>query len=246
MYVRRSVCGVVCGSGGRPCAVSRAEAASQAVPEGCVNAARTSTRVAGDCGRSVVEQMSNGRPPALGVAGDRPYSLTSQRIASLRPLTCRGQGRLCGRAGGVVGASACLTHNHGGRAAYEARPAGQLEIVRPKRGTLDLFRAYHVVIDEHDVGEVRRGESRVFWTPPGRHEVHLVIDWCRSPSVDVDVALGETVRLLCWPKFQFWTAKRGLANPDEWLVLEHDVSASASRARDRPRRHASGNAAEAK
>lgn len=100
---------------------------------------------------------------------------------------------------------------------------GQLEIFRPKRGSMDLFRAYHVLVDGADIGEVRRGQLRLFHIPPGRHEVHLVIDWARSPSVDVDVASGETVRLICWPKFPGWQSKKALAKPDEWIVLAHSA-----------------------
>jgi hypothetical protein len=77
-----------------------------------------------------------------------------------------------------------------------------------------------MVVDGDDVGEVRRGQLRLVHVSPGRHEVHLVIDWARSPSVDVDVASGETIRLECWPKFPGWQSKKALATPDEWIVLE--------------------------
>jgi hypothetical protein len=97
---------------------------------------------------------------------------------------------------------------------------GQLEIVRPKRGSVDLFRAYHVMVDGHDMGEVRRGQAHRLWIAPGLHEVHLVIDWCRSPMVNVEVDPGETVTLLCWPTYPFWRTKTALANPDKWIVLE--------------------------
>jgi hypothetical protein len=101
-----------------------------------------------------------------------------------------------------------------------AGSGGQLEIFRPKRGSVGLFSAYHVIVDGGDVGEVKRGQSQVVPVAPGRHEVHLEIGWCRSPSIAVEVVLGETVKLVCWPKFQFWQAKRGLNTPDDWIVLE--------------------------
>lgn len=100
---------------------------------------------------------------------------------------------------------------------------GQLEILRRKHGGGDLFRAYHVLVDGDDIGEVRRGQSRLFDISTGRHEVHLVIDWARSPSVEIDVVSGETVKLVCSPKFHFGQAKRAMANPDEWIVLERAV-----------------------
>jgi hypothetical protein len=84
---------------------------------------------------------------------------------------------------------------------------------------MDLFRAYRVMVDGDDVGEVNRGQSRLFNISSGQHEVHLGIDWCRSPSIEVDVTSGDTVGLVCWPKFQAWQVKTALAKPDEWIVL---------------------------
>jgi hypothetical protein len=77
------------------------------------------------------------------------------------------------------------------------------------------------MVDGDDIGEVRRGHSQIFDVVSGQHEVHLVIDWCRSASIDVDVVSGATVKLICWPKFQFWQAKTALASPEEWIALEH-------------------------
>jgi hypothetical protein len=105
-----------------------------------------------------------------------------------------------------------------------AGSVGKLEIVRPKRGSADLFRTYHVMVDGEDMGEVKRGHSRLLYITPGRHEVHVAIDWCRSPSIDIDVAAGETVELICWPKFPVRRWRRALANPDEYLVLAHSAN----------------------
>ena len=102
-------------------------------------------------------------------------------------------------------------------------PTATLEVFRPKRGSMDLFRSYHVIADGNDIGEVRRGQARLFHIAAGGHEVHLKIDWARSPSIDVDAASGETVKLVCWPNFKAWQAKRGLANPDEWIFLARSV-----------------------
>ncbi len=100
---------------------------------------------------------------------------------------------------------------------------GQLQVSRARRGSVDLFRAYRVLVDGEDMGEVKRGQSRLVHVAPGRHEVHLAIDWCRSPSIEVDVAPGENVKLACWPKFQVWQMQRALANPDECIVLAHNA-----------------------
>ena len=107
--------------------------------------------------------------------------------------------------------------------ASQAEPCGRLEIFRAKRGP-DLFRAYHVLVDGADIGEVRRGQSRLFDISTGRHEVHLVIDWARSPSIDIDLVSGETAKLVCWPKFHFGQAKKAMANSDEWISVRCELS----------------------
>lgn len=102
---------------------------------------------------------------------------------------------------------------------YPAEPCSRLEISRSKRGP-GLFVAFHVMVDGDDVGEVRRGQTRLFQIAACRHEVHLEMAWSRSPSIDVDIASGETVKLVCRPKFQAWQWRTALANPGECIVLE--------------------------
>jgi hypothetical protein len=100
----------------------------------------------------------------------------------------------------------------------QGRGDSQLALYRPKRGP-DLFRAYHVKVDGAEIGEIRRGETRVCPLSAGRHEVHLEIDWCRSPSVSVEAVPGEPVNLVCYPRFRAWQSRKALATPDEYLVL---------------------------
>jgi hypothetical protein len=52
-----------------------------------------------------------------------------------------------------------------------------------------IFRAYWLVIDGAKVGPVKRGRSLTVDVEPGHHEVHLALDWTRSPSVSL--TLGE-------------------------------------------------------
>jgi hypothetical protein len=117
---------------------------------------------------------------------------------------------------------------------YPTEPCGGMEISRSKRGP-GLFVAFHVMVDGDDVGEVRRGQTRLFQIAAGRHEVHLELAWSGSPSIDVDIASGETVKLVCRSKFHFGQAKRALANPDECIVLERsaDVGTAAEGTSDK-------------
>lgn len=102
---------------------------------------------------------------------------------------------------------------------YPVEPCGRVEISRSKRGP-GLFVAFQVMVDGDDVGEVRRGQTRFFQIAGGRHEVHLEGAGSRSPSIDVDIASRETVKLVCRPKFQAWRWRTALANPDECIVFE--------------------------
>lgn len=63
----------------------------------------------------------------------------------------------------------------------------------------DRGRNYRIVVDGHDAGTIgNNGEARIAVTP-GRHRVHMQIDWCRSPEVEVDVGAGTERMLECGP-----------------------------------------------
>jgi hypothetical protein len=100
-----------------------------------------------------------------------------------------------------------------------AESCGRVEISRSKRGP-GLFVAFRVMVDGDDVGDVRRGQTRLFQIAAGRHEVHLEATGSRSPSVDVDIASGETVKLVCQSKFKAWQWRTALANLEESIALE--------------------------
>lgn len=106
----------------------------------------------------------------------------------------------------------------------EGEQAGHLVVSRPRRGTSDLFRSYKVLVDGEQIGSVKRGRSLSFPVAAGKHEVHLEINWCRSPSLEVEVRPGETSNLVCWPTFQAWRAQTALANPDKWISLTFDTA----------------------
>ena len=63
-----------------------------------------------------------------------------------------------------------------------------------------------MLVDSEERGSVRPGETLELTVPAGRHSVQMAIDWARSPSLDFDVAPGETVSLRCAPN----TAQPGL------------------------------------
>jgi hypothetical protein len=61
----------------------------------------------------------------------------------------------------------------------------------------DRLREYKLVVDGSRVASVRQGQSAEVAVEPGHHRAWMRISWCRSRILDVDVADGEQVRLVC-------------------------------------------------
>lgn len=77
----------------------------------------------------------------------------------------------------------------------EAR--ARVTLKRLPRPLGDIGRTYKVFIDDQVVGAIRRKETKTFEVSPGRHRIHLEIDWCSSRSVSVELPPGEEVKLTC-------------------------------------------------
>jgi hypothetical protein len=71
-----------------------------------------------------------------------------------------------------------------------------ISVIRPASGS-SRYRAFKIVIDGKRVGDLRRGEQRMFMVSPGQHQVWAEIDWCRSQRLQLEVSRGETVGLVC-------------------------------------------------
>jgi len=76
---------------------------------------------------------------------------------------------------------------------------GLIRVHRTPESWGDRLRAYRVVLDGTVVGRVKRAESITLEVNAGHHELHLTIDWARSPSVKLDLVEGEEVDVRCWP-----------------------------------------------
>jgi hypothetical protein len=59
-------------------------------------------------------------------------------------------------------------------------------------GYADRIRAYHVVLDGKKVMRISNGECVEFPVHPGRHELFLKIDWCRSNKINFSISEAET------------------------------------------------------
>ena len=77
---------------------------------------------------------------------------------------------------------------------------GTLVVARPRGGFADRGRKYKVVVDREARGAIKAGDELVVHLPAGEHEVRIVFTWTDrfgSAPLDVSVASGEVVRLLC-------------------------------------------------
>jgi hypothetical protein len=70
-------------------------------------------------------------------------------------------------------------------------------VVSRKLTYRDRFRSYKVRVDGNTVGQIGRDSPQHFNMPAGQHSVSLHVDWCRSPTVEVDVPSGGSVSLRC-------------------------------------------------
>jgi hypothetical protein len=78
-----------------------------------------------------------------------------------------------------------------------AAPTSQIALKRLRRPIGDVLRTYKVVIDGNTVGDIRRGETKTFDVPPGRHEIHLEIDWAKSRNLELNLSSGDVASLTC-------------------------------------------------
>ena len=94
----------------------------------------------------------------------------------------------------------------------------QITLKRLRRPLGDVLRTYKVVIDGNTIGDIRRGDTKTFDVPPGRHEIHLEIDWATSRKLELNLSEGDVATLTCSarPPNAGWTV---LASKD-YIKLE--------------------------
>jgi hypothetical protein len=74
-----------------------------------------------------------------------------------------------------------------------------LILSRAKGGRRDLFRAYKVLVDDDEVGTIKRGQRLELPVAAGRHVLRLTIDWCSSRPLQLELSAGESVEVTCAP-----------------------------------------------
>jgi hypothetical protein len=77
---------------------------------------------------------------------------------------------------------------------------GHIELHRDSDPRADEFVPYRIFIDGERRGEIRAGERHRLAVSPGGHQVSLACQrFWRSPTRQVEVASGQTVRMRCRP-----------------------------------------------
>jgi hypothetical protein len=75
----------------------------------------------------------------------------------------------------------------------------KIKIDRVSNGWVDRGRTYEVFINGISRGKLRRGEQIEVEVDPGSQAVHLALDWCRSPTLTIDLKPGDQSRFRCRP-----------------------------------------------
>lgn len=95
----------------------------------------------------------------------------------------------------------------------------RLTIRRTFVGYVDRLRGYRVEVDGEEIGRVENGGTFHADLPPGRHRVRLAIDWCGSPTIDLDGSgdVDLTCRAAATP---FTVLPRAIMTPNRYIALD--------------------------
>jgi hypothetical protein len=98
-----------------------------------------------------------------------------------------------------------------------------IEIRRSPSGWRDAARSYKILVDEEEVGRVRRGEAARLPLGPGAHVVQLKADWKRSAQFTLNGDADEVFRFRCGPRSGVALIDLFNRRDDTWMFLEPDV-----------------------
>lgn len=94
--------------------------------------------------------------------------------------------------------------------------SGEIVVERPKGYYVAVYRRYRILIDDREVGAVKRGETLRTTVTTGPHTVAARIDWSGSPAVEVNVPPGGRVALDVEPSSDPFA---GIFSTDKMLSL---------------------------
>ncbi len=76
--------------------------------------------------------------------------------------------------------------------------------INRKKGYIDEFREYEVILDNNYLGNIDAGETKNFEVTSGNHTIFLKIDWCRSNKLDFHVSENEVIEFECGNSITGW------------------------------------------
>ncbi|ABD53633.1 hypothetical protein [Jannaschia sp. CCS1] len=68
-------------------------------------------------------------------------------------------------------------------------------IVTREGGYADYLRAYRILVDDIEMGRIKRNSRLALTIPAGPHVIGARIDWTRAEPIVIEVAAGGTVKV---------------------------------------------------
>jgi len=75
--------------------------------------------------------------------------------------------------------------------------------LRRIRDLIGIYRGLQVFLDGQEIGQLLYGARCSFGALPGRHEIYVRMDWCRSEPLSLTIDSGGVVQLECGCRFGF-------------------------------------------
>lgn len=94
----------------------------------------------------------------------------------------------------------------------------------------DKVRSYKIILDNTYCEDIKAGEIKSLDVTPGKHTIHLKIDWCRSNKIDFNISDNETIEFECGNSMNGWRIWFGfiyitfLKNKYLWIKTKTEVN----------------------
>jgi hypothetical protein len=92
--------------------------------------------------------------------------------------------------------STSTTQNSPKQEAQRAAQTATLQLIRQPAWASKL-RAFHIYLEDTEVGVIREGESFAYVVQAGHHVLSLRIDWNKTSPLPFDISPGEKVLFIC-------------------------------------------------
>ena len=87
-------------------------------------------------------------------------------------------------------------------------------------GWMDRWRAYRIMVNDHEVARLKRNRHVSVDLPAGRHVITAEIDWCGGNVLTVDLADGDDIEVDVTNRHGVWRSQRVITQaPGTYLTL---------------------------